>query len=399
MGLVSNQNLKEELNIISHVEALSFDRSAASVGETKAINYIQEELILNGIESRAEYFSWNTPINMLMKTIYLMAIGYLLIFRLFLLIVLFFFIKYLFQKNRKISFVKKEESKNVISKISAKNNESSPPIIIFTAHYDSVSSRVPYKVQRIMLIIIKLVIFPYIGLSIFISIWLTLNILSVTFLNNFIIYLISILSLITLSVIIPIFLFIFTSNKSAGSIDNASGVSILIELAKAIKNQPLNNFEIFFIWCGAEEWGLKGSKNFCKRHYKDFKKRYNLDRSININIDMVGSYTGLLDKAGLILKRSINKDLNNILQASANKLNIPLDRFNKAVKPKSDYISFRIFTKGTRKLFQVACIHSDKDSKYIHSKSDTPDKCSNKNLNDCLEICYDAISYMDSQFN
>ena len=76
MGLVSNQNLKEELNIISHVEALSFDRSAASVGETKAINYIQEELILNGIESRAEYFSWNTPINMLMKTIYLMAIGY-----------------------------------------------------------------------------------------------------------------------------------------------------------------------------------------------------------------------------------------------------------------------------------------------------------------------------------
>ena len=119
------------------------------------------------------------------------------------------------------------------NKIDNKKNEASSPFIIFSAHYDSVSSRVPYKVQRILLIIIKLIIFPYIGLSIFISIWLTLNILSVTYLNNFIIYLISILSLITLSAIIPIFLFIFTSNKSAGSIDNASGVSILIELPDA----------------------------------------------------------------------------------------------------------------------------------------------------------------------
>lgn len=399
MGLVSNQNLKEELDMIRHVEALSFDRSAASVGETKAVNYIQEELNLGGIESRAEYFSWNTPINMLMKTIYLMVIVYLLVFRLFLFIALFYLIKFLFQRTRRISLVKKEESKNVISKIPAKNNEYPSPIIIFTAHYDSVSSRVPYKVQRILLVIIKLIIFPYIGLSIFISIWLTLNILKLTHLNNFIIYLISISSLVTLSAIIPIFLFIFTSNKSAGSIDNASGISILIELAKAIKNQPLNNFEVFFIWFGAEEWGLKGSRKFCKRHFEEFKQQYNLERSININIDMVGSYIGLLDKFGLIFKRSINKDLNNKLQASANKLNIPLDRYNKAFKPKSDYRSFRVFTKSTRKLFQIACIHSDKDSKYIHSKSDTPDKCSNKNLNDCLEICYDAISYMDSQLN
>lgn len=399
MTIISNQKLKEELDILSHVEALAFDRSAASVGETKAINYIQEELNLGEIESRAEYFSWNTPINLLMKTIYLMAIGYLLVFRLFLIIVLFFFISYMFQRKRRISLVKKEESKNVIAKISAKKNKTSSPIIIFTAHYDSVSSRVPYKVQRILLVIIKLIIFPYIGLSIFISIWLTLNILKVTYLNNFIIYLISILSLVTLSVLIPIFLFIFTSNKSAGSIDNASGVSILIELSKIIKNQPLNNFEVFFIWCGAEEWGLKGSRKFCKRHYKDFKKQYNLERSININIDMVGSYIGLLDKTGLILKKSTNTELNDILQASANKLDIPLDRFDKIFRPKSDYRSFRIFRRGTKKKFQIACFHSDKDSKYIHSKSDTPDKCSNKNLNGCLEICYDAISYLDSHFN
>lgn len=399
MTIISNQDLKEELDLINHVEALAFDRSAASVGETKAINYIQEELNLGGIESRAEYFSWNTPISMLMKTIYLMAIGYLLIFRLFLIIVLAFFIKYMFQKTRKISFVKREESKNVIAKILAKNAEATPPIIIFSAHYDSVSSRVPYKVQRVLLVIIKLIIFPYIGLSIIISIWLTLYILSVTYLNNFIIYMISILSLITLSAIIPIFLFIFTSNKSTGSIDNASGVSILIELSKLIRNKPLNNFEVLFIWFGAEEWGLKGSRKFCKKHLKDFKKQYNLERSININIDMVGSYIGLLDKSGLIFKKSINNDLNDILQASANKLNIPIDRYEKVFKPKSDFRSFRIFRRVTKKKFQIACFHSDKDSKYIHSKIDTPDKCSNKNLSDCLEICYDAVSYLDSHFN
>ncbi|MFX1364350.1 MAG: M28 family metallopeptidase [Promethearchaeota archaeon] len=395
VGVNSKEN--KELNIINHVRALAFDRSAASVGETKSINYIQEKLRLQGVDSRIEYFSWNTPIRLLMKTLYLMLFAYLLIFRLYLIIVLFYFIKYMFYKTRNISFVKKEESKNLISKISINNNKSPKPLVIFSAHYDSVSSRVSYKVQRVLLGIIRFIIIPHISLAIFISVWLTLNLFNVTFFNNYILYVVSILSLVTLSIIIPIFLFIFTSSKSTGSIDNASGVSILIELSKIIKEKPLKNYDVLFIWFGAEEWGLKGSKKYTKKYFQEFKNNNNLERSININIDMVGSYVGLLGKTGLIVKRPMNRDLNDILRTSAEKLNIPLEIYNKIIKPKSDYRSFHAYTKRTRKFFQVACFHSDKDSKYIHSTLDTPDKCSNKILNDCLRICYNAITYMDLQ--
>lgn len=397
MVVVLEQKVIDELDTIKHVNLLAFDRSAATVGETKAVNYLQEELFDNGIKFKLEYFAWSSPIRFLMKTIYLMVLAYLLVFRLFLVIVFFFFIKYMFQKTRKISFTKKEQSKNLIATVKARRRVKNRPVIIFSAHYDSVSSRISYKVQNVLLFIIRIVILPYIGLNMFVSIWIALNLFSITVYNVVFIYLVTIISIISLSVVIPTFLFFFIANKSTGSIDNASGVSILIELAKLIKNKPLENYDVLLVWCGAEEWGLKGSKNFIKRNKYYLKNKYDLNKSMNINIDMVGTYIGLFNKKGLIRKKAFNKNLNKKIQQSARKLKIPLEVYNKVRKPAGDHISFRRFSKKTKSSFQVACFHSDKDSKYIHSIRDTPDKCSNKILNGCLGICHETISYLDSQ--
>ncbi|GAH83040.1 unnamed protein product, partial [marine sediment metagenome] len=199
-----------------------------------------------------------------------------------------------------------------LQKYHQKKKVPNQPIIIFSAHYDSISSRIPYIMQKILMIIMKIIILPYMGLSIFISLWLILNIISITTLNTFLLFLVSVCSLITISVIIPIFLFLFTSSKSTGSMDNASGVSILIELAKKVKENPLTNYDVLFLWCGAEEWGLKGSKKFVAKYAKEYDKIYDLSKSININIDMVGSYIGLLNKSGLLFKKAINKNLNQL---------------------------------------------------------------------------------------
>lgn len=400
MVVVLEQKIIDELETIKHVNNLAFDRAAATVGETKAVNYVQEELIDNSINFKLEYFAWSSPIRFLMKTIYLMVLAYLLAFKLFLVIVLFFFIKYMFQKTRKISFTQKEQSKNLIATIKARRRVKNRPVIIFSAHYDSVSSRISYKVQNALLYIIRIIILPYIGLTIFVTIWIALeelNLFSIIAYNSIFIYLVSIISIISLSVVIPLFLFFFIANKSTGSIDNASGVSILIELAKLIKNKPLENYDVLFVWCGAEEWGLKGSKNYIKKNKFNLKNKYDLNKSMNINIDMVGTYVGLFNRKGLIRKKALNKNLNIIIQQSAQKLNIPLEVYDKVRKPAGDHISFRRFSKKTKSSFQVACFHSDKDSKYIHSIRDTPDKCSNKILNGCLGICFETISYLDSK--
>ena len=69
-----------------------------------------------------------------------------------------------------------------------------------------------------------------------------------------------------------------------GANDNASGTSMLLELAKILKSYPIDK-EIRFIACGAEEIGLNGSKYYVSQLTKD-----ELDRSCaNFNMDMIAT--------------------------------------------------------------------------------------------------------------
>jgi Zn-dependent M28 family amino/carboxypeptidase len=222
-----------------------------------------------------------------------------------------------------------------------------------------------------------------------------LDYFSVVPISNFNILLIVVTSITGVLFSIPILYLVFLERDSTGSIDNASGVSILIELAKNFKKNPLKNMDLLIIWTGAEEWGLVGAKKFCKKHFNNLNQSYDLDRSYNINIDMVGSYIGLLYKHGVIMKRNLNHNLNDILVETAKKINIPMEKFNKTIKPKSDYKVFRNYARRCKTKLQVSFFHSDKDSKHIHSINDTPDKCSLDNLNGCLNICEKALRSID----
>ena len=73
--------------------------------------------------------------------------------------------------------------------------------------------------------------------------------------------------------------------KLVGVIDNASGVSVLLETANKLsekcKKQPIEN-DIVIVAYNAEETGLNGSQEFMKKYNKKYKNYY------NINIDCVG---------------------------------------------------------------------------------------------------------------
>jgi len=379
---------------IEHVKSLAFNRSATSTGETKALNYIENALREGAIKPKVEHFNWIGPLMILMRMSYILILFYLIIFRLFLVIVIFFIMKNFFERTRNLSFVNKEESKNIFAKILSKNRTPDRPLVILTAHYDSVSLNLPYKLQVIIFLIYRLIMFFYVLIIlIFLTIFI-LDYLIILPLSNFIIVLITITSITGVFISIPILFLVFIESTSSGSIDNASGVAILIELAKLFKKNPLNNMDLLFIWTGAEEWGNKGSKKICANHFNNLRHDYDLDRSYYINIDMVGSYIGLLNKAGII-RRKINNDLNDIFEATAKLLKIPLVKFNKIIKPNSDYQMFKRYARRARKKLQISCFHSDKDSKFIHSLKDTPDKCSIENLNGCLNICSQTLRSID----
>ncbi|MFJ7729446.1 M20/M25/M40 family metallo-hydrolase [Neobacillus sp. NPDC097160] len=69
-----------------------------------------------------------------------------------------------------------------------------------------------------------------------------------------------------------------------GASDNASGTSVLLELARVLANTPTDT-EIRFITFGAEERGLLGSYHYTKQLSKD-----EINRTVAmLNMDMVGS--------------------------------------------------------------------------------------------------------------
>ncbi|MFX1320761.1 MAG: M28 family metallopeptidase [Promethearchaeota archaeon] len=391
---ISTLILDDESVIIDHVKSLAFKRTASSTGETEATAYIENELEKEKINSKFEYFSWAGPTRVLMRTAYLIILVYLLLARVILVLAIYFVIKYLFERTRNMTLIKKESSKNIFAEILANKKGKNRPLVIFSAHYDSISANIPYKVQWVMFLIYRLIIGFYVIVIIVFSLGLTLDFLSIILLPNSIIIIIAIISLIGILISVPILYLVFNEKPSAGSIDNASGVSILIELAKHFQRNPLEKMDILFIWPGAEEWGLKGSKKFCRKHIFELNEKYDLNRSVLINIDMVGSYIGLLDRVG-VFRRRLNKNLNDVFEATAKNLNIPLTRYNKLISPKSDHRSFRSSFKRARKKLQIVYFHSANDTKYIHSPKDSPDKCSAKNLNGCLNICYQTLRSLD----
>lgn len=74
---------------------------------------------------------------------------------------------------------------------------------------------------------------------------------------------------------------------SKGAYDNGTGVISLLQIYHYFKNNPPKR-SMKFIFCGAEEMGLLGSKYFTNTHEEEIKDKIVL----NINVDMVAATLG-----------------------------------------------------------------------------------------------------------
>jgi putative aminopeptidase FrvX len=188
-------------------------------------------------------------------------------------------------------------------------------------------------------------------------------------------------------------------DKSVGSLDNATGVAVLLEVAKLIKKNPLEKIDSLFLWCGAEEFGLWGSKQFLAKHFEELNDKYDLNKSIVINFDIIGRYIGLMDESGLIKKKKMNETLNNIIFAIAKQRNIELKKQKAIIGTGGDHMCFMKYAKKAGLSLQVTCFATNKDARYIHYPSDTPDRCSSKTLNDCIILCHETIRSIDKRLD
>lgn len=165
-----------------------------------------------------------------------------------------------------------------------------------------------------------------------------------------------------------------------GADDNASGISILLELSKKI-NQLYNNRTIYFVAFGAEEMGLIGSKFFV-----DSKLIPNEDIQIMINLDMVGR----LNEKNIL---SINgtktaKNLEELIKSIVSKSKINAIYSNDGYGP-SDHASFYIRNVPVMYLFTGG--HND-----YHTPNDDYDKLNYKGLAKIEDFVFKAINEFDN---
>ncbi|MDP6461333.1 MAG: M28 family peptidase, partial [Gemmatimonadota bacterium] len=80
-------------------------------------------------------------------------------------------------------------------------------------------------------------------------------------------------------------------NESPGAMDNATGVSVLLEAARTFPTDPaLADAELLFVATGAEEIGLGGALRWIQTHESECPR----DRTAVLNLDSVGVGRGVL---------------------------------------------------------------------------------------------------------
>ncbi len=388
--------------LFEHITNMDYPRKSGSEGEKKAASYISSIFSRYGYEPTHEKFGYfsSSPIRsvlfLIIFTSYLILslinLAYLdnIIISIFtitvpiLIIILFVRIDIIFKrmikghskrfsKLEKMDISKKmndksyHECENIIAEYSHPNYTKH---LYITSHYDTISLKLPMKAFFPIIIIGFLSYLGYIVLYIveFVLKFFNLEL----FTSNWYIFLI----LCLLAIIFLDFLLIvrgFRTNVSHGSIDDATGISIILELSNIVKEiNP--RLKITFIIFSSEEVGFYGSSY----HYYKNKNSFDKETQI-ISIDMIGEVPPLcyVKSINPIKKIKTDNDFNQEIKKIANAKKIRLKRI-KFFYPGSDFAVWLL--NG----YKANWIYSK--SRYIHSKNDKPSNVNKKLLTECFKI-------------
>ncbi len=206
------------------------------------------------------------------------------------------------------------EASNII--IEKRPKKKSDLHVIIGAHYDSISINFNFLFYTIIYLISGIgtlfVSVYYIFLDIFL-----IGSTSITMINYGIIIGLILSSVVSVSLLC--WLNVKLKNESHGASDNGSGVSILIELARILKDFELN-FNLTLIFFGVEEEGLLGSINYVKLNLEQFKK----EKIMMISLDTLGTSGKLKYASGHGLKKKYSPELIKKLKEAADQVNVKI---------------------------------------------------------------------------
>ena len=279
-----------------HITQLAFPRLVGSAGEAKAQDYIVQQFSELGLDVSREPFSFTKfPAEVLPRL--LCGICVPVVFSvpwfgerfpipvclacLFSLFVALFFTQWQKRFEGLYDVGRKHHSENIVATNGRKPNNNTP-VLLFVAHYDSKSQVLPIAVRAVAYGI------AIVGLTALTTI-MVINVVILGWFPDPIIW--SVAGTTTLCLLL--LQINFTQNRSPGGFDNASGVGVMLEVARVLMARGEKK-SITFLAAGAEEYGMCGALRYVQNH----ADKYDQENTYAINLDGLGVGNGVNVVAG-----------------------------------------------------------------------------------------------------
>ena len=377
--------------ILQNLKLLSFPRLAGTQNEKKAFNILKNKIKDYNSQYFNQEFSFTTFYSkflpkILFTLLFLLLISFsmknVLLFGISVLLILIFSVFIL--NPVKIGIGKKIKSQNIYLKYqkNKKNNENINPVdvdnknsfnILFISHVDSKGQRFSIKMR---IVSYKIWIISFI--SGFVLIFLDDILVFNLYLNLF--------EFIALGInLFAVILIILntTNNKSPGALDNASGVTCVLELLKYYSKYEnrLNNYNLWFLFTGAEEIGTMGI-----RHFYDKIMDFNKKKTIIINFDSIGKKVTYFSSK--INPKRRKEEYYKLLKI-ADKINLDLGYSSSSFGVRSDGIYLK------NQDYHGFGFGDPSSYKHVHSINDTTDKVEANLLKKLCIFIIEAVKEID----
>ncbi len=381
----------DEARIKKFLEDFAFPRLSGTVLELKAFDKLVQELDNLNLEYEVQGFTFSSFYSRIYPKIAFLSISLILLFLYlnvstiisltFILISLGIVIisMMMTRKPEKIQFITKLNSQNLLVKLDSVSNEKKNKhrIALFISHIDSKKQRFKIKIR---IKIIKLWIYSSIILA------LIIPFKNFTFIGfEIIFYIIGLFPLILNIVTTILMILNTTDNTSEGAIDNASGIACNLELLNYYNNPEnrLTNYNMWFLFTGAEECGTMGIRYF----YNNLEK-FDRDKSIIFNFESIANHITLFPG----VKGDHAKDIDYLLLNNKRNLKIKHHFKERVLGTHSDGVFLADMGLQGFEFGDVSAYD------YMHTLNDTIDKIDTKLLKELCLVLTDTLKEHDSNF-
>ncbi len=382
----------EETRIKENLNTFAFPRLSGTIYELEAFNKLMQKVEDLNLEFEVQPFTFSSFYSRLYPKIAFLCVSLILLILYLNIFTISFVILTLIllgivisaiaftRKPEKIQSITKFNSQNLVVKIKPNSTENANEdrVALFMSHLDSKGQRFKIKIR---IRVIKL----WIASSgiLFIIIFLK-NLIFPNYVILF--YIIGLFPLIFNMLSSILMLLNTTDNSSIGAIDNASGIACNLELLHyySIPKNRLSNYNMWFLFTGAEECGTMGV-----RHFYNNLEKFDLEKSIIFNFESIGKYIFMFPGEN---EGDHSKNIDNLLLN--NKRNLPLRHyFTERVLGTHSDGGFL----GDRGLqgFEFGGVET---YSFMHTPNDTVDKIDTKILEILCLVLTDALKEHDSNF-